>query len=322
MLASCTPTPRRSNAHRRQQVTPAVRNLVMRTSSARAGSAHEMYAVTPRRLANLAVELCTPSLLRAGVHDIWPQPRAATPSPQVLRTSRCPPLRARVACAPCHLCSRGMQRFPSFLGGLALEAAAGSGYAFSVYSPQVKAALNLSESDIQTVGTVGNVGSYLGLVPGLVYDAAGPQVTAGVGAALSCLGYVLMWRALAGSLPASRSMLSLYSFIWAQGGVWMDVAGVWWALCLRVPFVCSSPRRAATCVCLPPLASAACSGGDHGTQLRGGPRLGHGPHQGAVWSLCFHADARVRVHVSARRDALHHVLCHLHHHVRCSGRRV
>lgn len=159
-----------------------------------------------------------------------------------------------------------MQRFPSFLGGLALEAAAGSGYAFSVYSPQVKAALNLSESDIQTVGTVGNVGSYIGILPGLVYDAAGPQVTAGVGAALSCLGYVLMWRALAGSLPATRSMLSLYSFIWAQGGVWMDVAGAWRAsVCTRVrvhsrPLACAHVRACAR-------AFVWCSRGYHSTQL-------------------------------------------------------
>lgn len=75
-------------------------------------------------------------------------------------------------------------RFASLAAGLTMETVAGSSYAFSIYGPQLKASLNLTQSDIDEVSSVLNVGSYLAFFGGAAYDALGPQWVAFTGAGM------------------------------------------------------------------------------------------------------------------------------------------
>jgi hypothetical protein len=74
-------------------------------------------------------------------------------------------------------------------GGIVVESIAGSPYGFSVWSTQLQAQLNYTQSEIETVGSIGNIGQYTAIFAGLAYDAWGPRITGVIGAMLSVVGY-------------------------------------------------------------------------------------------------------------------------------------
>ena len=76
---------------------------------------------------------------------------------------------------------------------LLLELIAGTPYAFSAYSSDLKHAANLTQTELNAVSSVGNVGLYLGIVGGAIFDAHGPTWTVLAGASLSAFGYLLAY---------------------------------------------------------------------------------------------------------------------------------
>ena len=103
---------------------------------------------------------------------------------------------------------------------LLMESVAGSSYALSVYGPQLKSLLNLTQSDLGVIGSFGNLGSYSVLEAGFLFDAYGPAVTGIAGSVLSLLGYLGMWAAATGRLPGTAAMISavltcLTMFCWS-----------------------------------------------------------------------------------------------------------
>jgi hypothetical protein len=59
---------------------------------------------------------------------------------------------------------------PPPLPPLPSQACAGLSYSFSVYSPLLKERLHLSQTQIATVGSAGNLGGYFGILSGAIYD--------------------------------------------------------------------------------------------------------------------------------------------------------
>lgn len=53
-------------------------------------------------------------------------------------------------------------RWVALAGGVVIESIAGSPYAFGVWEPALKAQLNYTQAEIETVGSVGNFGQYTG----------------------------------------------------------------------------------------------------------------------------------------------------------------
>jgi len=53
-------------------------------------------------------------------------------------------------------------RWVALAGGVIIESIAGSPYAFGVWEPALKAQLNYTQAEIETVGSVGNFGQYTG----------------------------------------------------------------------------------------------------------------------------------------------------------------
>ena len=78
-----------------------------------------------------------------------------------------------------------MDRWGTLVASLFTESVAGSPYAFSVYAPQLRDRVNCSQHDIQSIGAIGNVGMYTGVLAGIAFDAYGPVLTGIVGGLLS-----------------------------------------------------------------------------------------------------------------------------------------
>jgi hypothetical protein len=54
---------------------------------------------------------------------------------------------------------------------LLLQACAGLAYSFSVYAPTIKDSLDLTQTQLATVGSAVNLGGYFAIVSGSIYDA-------------------------------------------------------------------------------------------------------------------------------------------------------
>lgn len=51
------------------------------------------------------------------------------------------------------------------------QACAGLAYSFSVYAPTIKDSLDLTQTQVATVGSAVNLGGYFAIVSGSIYDA-------------------------------------------------------------------------------------------------------------------------------------------------------
>ena len=121
--------------------------------------------------------------------------------------------------------TRPSNRFLGLAVALLLELCAGTPYAYGAYSSQLKGSLNLSQTEVNTISSVGNVGLYLGIFGGLLYDAKGPTITVFVGAFVSSLGYLLAYLATLFGF-ASTGVLSACYFIAWQGAGYLDTAAI------------------------------------------------------------------------------------------------
>ncbi|KAA0150031.1 hypothetical protein FNF29_00481 [Cafeteria roenbergensis] len=117
-------------------------------------------------------------------------------------------------------------RWLSATGGVVMEGAAGTSYAFGVYSGDLKERLNLTQPELQTVAAVGNVGLYLTFFSGFAFDYFGPLPTSIVAAVLTLTGYLVMWASASGRIPSTVGVLSVAAFIWSHGSSWGDLAAV------------------------------------------------------------------------------------------------
>jgi MFS family permease len=102
-------------------------------------------------------------------------------------------------------------RVISLLTGVLLTLGMGITYAFGTYSVAMKKQLNYTETNINTVTSIGNLGSFLGAIPiGLFYDRFGPRPTTAVAAVLLFGGLFLMHEAMLDHVPRSPVLIGLY----------------------------------------------------------------------------------------------------------------
>ena len=160
------------------------------------------------------------------------------------RVRRRPQLRRRERWDP----GVGRSAWVSLAAGAAGEVAAGTSYAFGLYSEALKARLGLTQRSVQLVVTFGQFGNVSGVVGGLLYDRFGPKVTAGVGSLAASLGYLLVyryataWGGASGGDCSGRgargggrclypewqgvALMCAFQFLWAGGSLWIDTAAV------------------------------------------------------------------------------------------------
>ncbi len=68
----------------------------------------------------------------------------------------------------------------------------GTQYGLSAWSPQLKQELNCTQSDIELLGEIGNLGPYLGPLTGTLVYVLSEQWVCIVGTAFAVAGYILM----------------------------------------------------------------------------------------------------------------------------------
>ena len=87
----------------------------------------------------------------------------------------------------------------------------GMGDCFGLYSPAVKEKFNLTQSELDTIGTAPFVFNTVGfaLIPGLINDRFGAPLTLAAGGIITGLGLLFWWLTLAGTIP-----------VWKFGVVW------------------------------------------------------------------------------------------------------
>lgn len=117
-------------------------------------------------------------------------------------------------------------RFAGLIGSIALESVGGSPYAFGMWNENLKDHLNLTESEVQSIGSVGDLGLYASFFAGFGIIVVGEQLSALIGVALVALGYLLLHLAAMKQIGHSVSLLTLYTVIAFHGAGWLDVTAV------------------------------------------------------------------------------------------------
>eukprot|EP00937_MAST-01D_sp_MAST-1D-sp2_P007730 g7730.t1 len=114
-----------------------------------------------------------------------------------------------------------------------MEVLGGVSYAFSVYSPLLKhnfAALRASQSKLDLIGMMNNLGGNIGVHTGIFYDARGAPWTVVVAGVLGVLGWGLMWATLRLDWSLGWGWLLPFSVLQGQAQLWVDVVSVMTAL--------------------------------------------------------------------------------------------
>ena len=120
-----------------------------------------------------------------------------------------------------------VSRYHSLSAALVLELTAGTVYGYGSYSEQLKVVLGGSQSAINLVGSVGQVGLYIGVFGGLVYDRFGAQAASVLGGLIATLGYALAYTATLGiGVPATTPALCLFFFLAWHGSGYLDTATI------------------------------------------------------------------------------------------------
>ena len=100
-----------------------------------------------------------------------------------------------------------------------VESIGGLGYIFSVYSNTLKTEFKLSQSELDLLGTLSNIGGNFGVHIGLIADAVGPAPVVLLGGAIGVAGWLPMYFALSPSI-GWRCPYSLLCI--------MSVVRAWW----------------------------------------------------------------------------------------------
>lgn len=97
-----------------------------------------------------------------------------------------------------------------------------------MYGSQLKEKLGWTQTQLESVGSYGNLGLYAGFIAGVAFDYWGSRPTILVGILLSFLGYGMMWAGADGHFGASGSVafMGLAAAIWSHGSSWYDTAAI------------------------------------------------------------------------------------------------
>ncbi|CAL9751429.1 unnamed protein product [Musa acuminata subsp. burmannicoides] len=90
--------------------------------------------------------------------------------------------------------------FASFL----IMTASGATYIFSAYSAAIKSSLAYDQRTLNTISFFKDLGSSVGVLPGLVNEVAPPSVVLATGAAMNFFGYLMIYLAITGRTPRPR----------------------------------------------------------------------------------------------------------------------
>jgi MFS family permease len=125
--------------------------------------------------------------------------------------------------------------------GAIASLAAGSQYSLSAWSPQLKMELNCTQSDIETVGTLGNVGTYLSPLSGVLVYALPEIYVALICAICTVVGLLPMALAVLNTSGfVSLRNTTILGFLFLSAGFG---SGMLYSLCVTVNLGNTLPNR-------------------------------------------------------------------------------
>lgn len=125
-----------------------------------------------------------------------------------------------------------LNRWLTFVASCCMQASAGLSYSFSIYAPALKAIFGYSDTQIASVGSAFNIGGYLAIPSGYLYDRmekhkrAGPRFVALVGAVILACGYMGLYGCTAGLLEPSFMLVCFFALLGGNSSTWFDTACV------------------------------------------------------------------------------------------------
>ena len=114
-------------------------------------------------------------------------------------------------------------RWQSFACVCLYVSVAGTTYAYGIYSSLLQEKLGFSQHGLDIVASVGNTGLYMSFVAGLALERFGLQVVVCGGGFLILLGFLYIWAAVEGYVPANIASICVLFFL-SQFGVCCHVS--------------------------------------------------------------------------------------------------
>lgn len=123
-----------------------------------------------------------------------------------------------------------VNKWAGFSVSVVCTCSAGLAYCFSLYSNQLKEAFGYDQRQIQAIGSATNLGGYASIISGLVYDSMlgwdgrGPRITLLIGVIVNIFGWMSLWAAAKGLIPAPFWVVLIIAGLTCNGGTWFDTA--------------------------------------------------------------------------------------------------
>ena len=123
-----------------------------------------------------------------------------------------------------------INKYATFAASMPVALSGGLAYCFGIWSPSLKAAYHLKQSELEAIGAWHNLGGYSSIISGLVYDAlehrhhVGPRLSLALGAITNALGFMGLWAAITRRFVASKWQLAILAVLAGNGGTWLDTA--------------------------------------------------------------------------------------------------
>ncbi|DBA83628.1 hypothetical protein WJX77_000101 [Trebouxia sp. C0004] len=121
-----------------------------------------------------------------------------------------------------------VNKWAGFSVSVVCTCSAGLAYCFSLYSNQLKEAFGYDQRQIQAIGSATNLGGYASIISGLVYDSMlgwdgrGPRITLLIGVIVNSFGWMSLWAAAKGLIPAPFWLVLIIAGLTCNGGTWID----------------------------------------------------------------------------------------------------
>lgn len=104
----------------------------------------------------------------------------------------------------------------------------GSQYVFTVYQGRIKTTFNYTQTQVELMSSMLNIGMGIGFLPGMFYDRFGPQWSSAVGLVVSVAGYLLIWSAtrLAHFYHHNVWLMAIYFFLCGIGSAFTYIVAL------------------------------------------------------------------------------------------------
>jgi hypothetical protein len=118
------------------------------------------------------------------------------------------------------------KRWAVLSAALFVEILSGTQYAFGIFSQLLKTHYSLSQTQLDNIGLMANIGGNVAIHVGIFFDAYGPKPTCAIAGLQGAIGYLLMWASVQFSLPMSYGGLILLSILQGSACAWTDVSTI------------------------------------------------------------------------------------------------